>query len=65
MFVNISINRDTGNLNTDPIYYLLLTNEPVFNTEGIKILQNHLKMRLNTRPKIFASVIANNRIISQ
>ena len=29
IFANISKNRDTGNLNIDPIYDILLKNEPI------------------------------------
>ena len=40
MFANLSINRDTGNLNIDPIYDCLLKTELIVK-EGIKILHNH------------------------
>ena len=40
ILANISINRDTENLNIDPIYDILLTNEPT--VDGvIKIVRNH------------------------
>ena len=64
MFANLSINRDTWNLNIDPIYDCLLKNEPIVNT-GIKILHNHQGTRLPTRPKRVASILANKRIILQ
>ena len=40
MFGNLSVNRDTRNLNIDPIYDCLLKNEPIVNKE-IKISHNH------------------------
>ena len=49
MFANLSINRDTENLNIDLIYDCLLKNEPIVN-KGIKILQNHQGKRLHTIP---------------
>ena len=61
---NISINRDTGNLNIDPISDILLKNEPI-NDGGIKILHNHQGTRLPTRPKRVASMLAYKRNISQ
>ena len=64
IFANLSINRDTGNLNIDPIYYCLLENEPIV-SKGIKILYNHQGTRLPTRPKRVASMLAYKRIISQ
>jgi len=64
MFANLSINRDTGNLNIDPIYDSLSRNEPIVN-KRIKILHNHKRTRLPTRPERIASRIANKRIISQ
>jgi hypothetical protein len=64
MFANLSINRDTGNLNIDPIYDNLLKSESIVN-KGVKILNNHQGTILPVRPKRFASVIANKRIISQ
>ena len=64
IFANISINRDTGNLNIDPIYDILLKNEPIVDG-GIKILHNHQGTRLPTRPKRVASMLAHKRIISQ
>ena len=64
MFANLSINRDTGNLNINPIYDCLLKNEPIVN-KGTRILHNHQGSRLPTRPKRVASILANKRIISQ
>jgi hypothetical protein len=64
MVANLSINRDTGNLNIDPIYDSLLKNEPIVN-KRIKILHNHQGTRLPIKPTRTASIIANKRIISQ
>ena len=64
MFANLSINKDTENLNIDPIYDCLLKNEPIVN-KGIKILHYHQGTRLPTVPKRVASILANKRIISQ
>ena len=64
MFPNLSINSDTGNLNVNPVYNCILKNKPIFK-RGVKILQNHQRTRLPTRPKRVASIIANKRIISQ
>jgi len=64
IFANIATNRDTGNLNIDPIYDVLLKNEQIIN-KGIKILHNHHGTRLPTRPKRVASILAYKRIISR
>jgi len=64
IFDNLTINRDTGNLNFDPISDCLLKNEPTVN-KGIRILHNHQRKRLSTGPKIVVSILANKRIISQ
>ena len=50
VFVNLSINRDTVNLNIDPIYDSLLKIELIVK-KGIKILHNHQGTRFPTRPK--------------
>ena len=64
MLANLSINRDTENLNINPVYIILLKNELLV-SKGFKILQNHPGTRLPTRPRRIASMIANKRIISQ
>ena len=62
MFANLSISRDTGNLNIDPILLLSFENGPIVN-KGIKILHNHQGTRLPTGPERGASILANKRVI--
>jgi hypothetical protein len=38
IFAGLSINRDTGNLNIDPIYDTILKKEPIFKNKN-KVLQ--------------------------
>ena len=64
MFTNLSINRDTGNLNIDPIYDYFLKKEPIVE-KGMKILHNCLGTRLPTGQKRVASILDNKWIISQ
>ena len=64
MFVNLSVNRDTGNLNIDPIYGFLSKSEPIVNKE-IKILHSYQGTRLSTRPIRVASILADKMIILQ
>ena len=58
IFANISINTNTRILNIDPIYDILLKNEPIVD-RGIKILHTHQGTRLPTRPKRVASMLLN------
>ena len=62
MFANLSINRDTGNLNIDPIYDCLVKKEPIVN-KGIKIFTKSPGEKITYCTK--NSCLPNKMIISQ
>ena len=64
IFAGLSINRDTGNINIDPIYDTILKNEPIFKNKN-KVLQNVPGVSSNNKPKRIAASKALHKIMSQ
>ena len=64
IFAGLSINRDTGNINIDPIYDSILKKEPIFKNKN-KVLQNVPGVSSNNKPKRIAASKALHKIMSQ